>query len=922
LVLAAACALPSGLLINTKAWSQAVDEITVSARRREESLQDVPISVSAFTAQQLRDRNIDNAYNVAEYTPNFTMARNLGRRLDRPIIRGQFQPGRGEPNASFFVDGVFVSGNIVQSSLDNVERVEVLRGPQAALFGRATFAGAINYITADLSDTWTGEVNARAGSDQDYKLSAWTSGPLIEDKLKVYVGAGWQSFGGEWRNDLREGQVDASNNIATSQDPFNGPFRWALNVPDVANGAVPCPAGYIPYTDSASGITAQDVGCPPQRGDNTKLGEEETRSATLKFEFTPTDALQLNFKAEYADSKDGHFTGLYFDRSFGPVDGVQLAPGLNCNPPVYDEAAQIYIPSPGWYCGELDIDGLRHQFNLPQFDGVASAPPGFSLGLVARDENDNPILDANGNFVPLAVSPPPPFIGADTDTQRFLLEGIYDWNEWQFIARATAGSYDEDFVRDLDRTPALGPTTVGLFEGYTQSDAEDMSFEFKVKSPESARLRGFAGLYYFDYEQDIIGRRFNGFADQVLGEFSSARATENFAVFGSVEYDLNEQWTIAIDARYAEDTITRFWSPALDADCRSRVASGDLPAGTVCGKAEETFDSITPRFILRYQPNDDLNFYAHDNVDPNLPFYALGDDCSDPDGIFAAVNLECGGGIVKEEKTWTYELGAKMSLFDSRLVANIALFYIDWTDQAIDQSYCAPQNPELGVSCESFLGVKNAGESSVTGTEVEINWAATDDLLLGLTYGLAKTEIKDNFFSDQFASFTCNWWEWSEERIPENIPDCAAQGAGDASGQEGPLVPKHNATLSADYTRPFINNSELIVRNFLIYNSKQYLDVSNQTWIGDSLVWNASVGVRTERWLVTAYFDNITDEDTPTIAFDFPLFDASQVSSVPDAPFFGGKVTNAAGFVYPAAFILTPRRGSNFGVTLQYRFGG
>ena len=56
-------------------------------------------------AEQLRDRNIDNAYDISQFTPNFTMSRNLGRRLDRPTIRGQFQPGRGEPNASFFVDG-------------------------------------------------------------------------------------------------------------------------------------------------------------------------------------------------------------------------------------------------------------------------------------------------------------------------------------------------------------------------------------------------------------------------------------------------------------------------------------------------------------------------------------------------------------------------------------------------------------------------------------------------------------------------------------------------------------------------------------------------------------------------------------------------------------------------------------------------
>ncbi len=110
-------------LIPVSGWAQQIDEIIVTARKREESLQEVPISIVAFDTKQLLERNIDNVYDVAQFTPNFQMSRNLGRRLDSPIIRGQAAPGRGRANAGFFVDGVFLPGqfgSISTVSLDNI----------------------------------------------------------------------------------------------------------------------------------------------------------------------------------------------------------------------------------------------------------------------------------------------------------------------------------------------------------------------------------------------------------------------------------------------------------------------------------------------------------------------------------------------------------------------------------------------------------------------------------------------------------------------------------------------------------------------------------------------------------------------------------------------------------------------------------
>lgn len=935
-------AVSASTLMPLEGWAaEALPEITVTARKRNESLQEVPISIAAFGEQQLRERNIDNAYDVAQFTPNFNMARNLGRRLDRPIIRGMFPPGRGKANAGFFVDSVYLPGeygSIATSSMDNIERVEVLRGPQAALFGRATFAGAVNYITRDISDVWESEINSRIGSDEDYKLSMWASGPVIEDKLKVYVGAGYESWDGEWRNNLREGEVNVSNDVANSQNYYSGPGVWKYNIPDIAGGEAACPEGYErarvgPQNNPL--FLATDAGCPPQQGDNSKLGGEETMNATIKLAFTPTDNLEFNLKYEYAKTDDDHFAQFYFEPVFDPVDGIQLAPGLNCNPPFLDEANEIYIPSPGYQCGELKVSQSRGVINIPNFGGVATCPPGQSC--FVKDEFGDPVLDANGNFIPTIVSEPAPFIGAETETHRYLAEAIYNLKDWEIVGRATLGQYDEGNVRDLERTYGLGPVTTGLFEGYSRDDAENKSFELRISSPTDARIRGMVGWYYYHSEVNGIQRRFNSFSNGFQFGFSRDEEEENYALFGSLEYDFNDQYSATLDYRYAEDTLTQTSSPEVQ-------AAGGF------GSAEETFYSTSPRFILNYHPNDEMNFYASlakgnkpggfngewfdDNTSSLVIESAIGLNCdpsraTDPNTA-AWIVSSCGDGLVKEEESWTWELGAKVDLFDGRLTANTAIFYIDWTNQGINNNQCVPREDITNIdgpnaACEVNLGVINAGESRIYGAELELQYAATDNLILGFSYGLTDSKLEE-YFDDGLASFTCNWWDFynsDEALLSRPLPDCEAQGAGDANGQQSELVPKQTANFSAHYSRNLNAEMDWFVKSFLNYEAKKYVSVSNLAEIGDSYVWDASVGVNSDKWQVTAYIKNILDEDTPTVAFDFPLFDNSKIPILPGSEFgFPNLVTVQSGALNAQAFLLTPRRGTHYGLTAQYRFGG
>lgn len=184
-----------------------IEEIVVTARKTEERLQDVPISISAFSDVELQAAGIRDIADVAAATPGFSFLSGFGRTgsgegggaSSRPAIRGMSNL-LGAPNASFFVDGIYFSSNVASLQLDNLERVEVIRGPQSALFGRQTFAGAINFITRQPDDEFRGQLNATAGQYDRYDLSGFVSGPLIPGLLFGEINARYYDFGGDYRN--------------------------------------------------------------------------------------------------------------------------------------------------------------------------------------------------------------------------------------------------------------------------------------------------------------------------------------------------------------------------------------------------------------------------------------------------------------------------------------------------------------------------------------------------------------------------------------------------------------------------------------------------------------------------------------------------------------------------------------------------
>ncbi len=240
------------LLIAPGTQSQELEEIVVSARKVDENLQDVPIAVTAFTSGQLVERGLDDVFDVSRFTPGFTFEK-LNRfgvqgGGSRPVIRGMSQI-LGEANATIFVDGLQYNDSILSFPFDIVERVEVIKGPQAALFGRATFAGAINLITKRGSNEFQNRLSTRVGDYSEYEVGFLSRGPIIEDELFYTANVRWYDFGGFYRNSLDNQRIGDESSVN-----FDGSLEYRPN--DVFNMRVSLGVGRD--DDGAAALTLQD----------------------------------------------------------------------------------------------------------------------------------------------------------------------------------------------------------------------------------------------------------------------------------------------------------------------------------------------------------------------------------------------------------------------------------------------------------------------------------------------------------------------------------------------------------------------------------------------------------------------------------------------------------------------------------------
>lgn len=835
-----------------KEGAVALDTVVVTARKRKETIQEVPLSVTAFSSKDMEQRGYSSLEDIAAATPGFTFEGFItGGAHGNPVIRGlaqTFTTARIQ-NVSFFLDGVYLQRqSMLNLGLVDMERIEVVKGPQNALYGRNAFAGAVNYVTLAPNNDVEGYVSAGLGDNQRMEYRASISGPFTEsgDWLGKLT-AGITSYDGHTRNDhpVADANPDGPNlrgNLGGGDDATYsasllyeppGPLRvrGSLYRSEIEHETAP---GY-----SLSGVNAARFGLRFDDQNDLNCNTAEVNDIQPQPPRTHTGfTLYCGELPAYAsDVAPRTVNGIVVDpRAIGTITETN-AMTLSAEYEVRDGLTVNYLF--GFADHTSYTDG-----------GVSDEDPLAGRGIITNAaltqvDNQNP---AAYEFINTSSGRP------NSELQSFSHEVRLDWRNSERM-RTIFGAYysvveDEEwtslYISDLCNadtpenirncnTPINAPNTLAQRTVLTAAPAYD-----QYVRQHGGRLRG----------------EWTGFEDSIA------------AVFGSVSFDFTENLNGALEARYSveDKKIERYTDSFMLAPGESicygiscvppdpqRSTAPVLPFGNTLESAiavpfdEEKFSDITPRAILNWKYADSHSVYGS---------VAKGVKAGGFNNADAVTEL-----TYKEEVNWTYELGSKNLFADNRFMLNVSLYYVDWTDL---QGGVPPS--VAGLSTSDII--TNVGGAQSIGVELESRLAITEAFTLdvGGTYNDATfTDGTKYAAGDQeTGSFHCDG------------VTCPADG--DVSGNQLARTSKVQYSVGLNY-EVFLAGWMLNSRVDTNYQSKQYVEPLNLAWVPDRQLTNASIKLVSPdyRWELIGWGKNLTNEDYAANSFLIGVFNQYMV---------------------------------------------
>lgn len=218
------CVLAPGAALAAEAAPVGLEEVIVTAQKRPENIQDVPLSVSAFSGEQLERANLSTVADVARFVPSLSIQQSNNNRNSSVIIRNVGTSGTNpgtDQDVGVFIDGVYVQvAGPVYSELTDISTVEVLRGPQGTLYGRNTPVGAINITTRAPSQNREASLTVQGGNFGRVKLAGYVGGG-ITDTLAARL-----SFWDSKQDGYYTNIYDGSSTGAESKVGVRGRLRW------------------------------------------------------------------------------------------------------------------------------------------------------------------------------------------------------------------------------------------------------------------------------------------------------------------------------------------------------------------------------------------------------------------------------------------------------------------------------------------------------------------------------------------------------------------------------------------------------------------------------------------------------------------------------------------------------------------------
>lgn len=502
-LLAATAAMPVSVLAQNASVGDAVESddsniIIVTARKVSENLQEVPSTIAVVTSDSIDNLALDSVADISRLTAGLTFDDSFGRDSNRPVIRGQANI-LGDSGVAVFIDGIYFSGSIGDYNVDNIERIEVVKGPQSALYGRNTYSGAINIISKGPADQLEGNITVDISENDRYEVTGGIRGP-ITDSISGAVSGRFYDFGGEFTNLFdgeKVGDQSSYSFSGTLQYDNGGPFTASLRT-------------YYNRTDDGQpAIFAQDTSANNCFVDNGALygGGGRYFCGTIRPQPINTD-----YTRQFVNEDDVGLEAKTYNAAFR-MD--------------YEISDQLTLTS---------LTGYNYRREILNTDGDYS-PTSFETAVFARFPAGAPI-----GFGPAGPIFPFGFVGSSVDFSFSNNTLTEDWSQELRLA------YDGERFDFL----------VGGYYFDQDSDSQDIRV---VPVDGAARAGGSFGAALAN-EQTICAANPNcGSVSPFFGPSApnsrdlNSENIRNWAIFGSASFEIVDGLTLGVEGRYASERV-------------------------------------------------------------------------------------------------------------------------------------------------------------------------------------------------------------------------------------------------------------------------------------------------------------------------------------------------------------------------------
>lgn len=661
-----------------------LDEILVRARQREESVTDVPGTVSVLTATTLRNAGVERAEDFVNLIPGVSMV-NAAEVGDTQVnIRGINGARDAENSFAFIVDGVLMTNPAAfNREFTDLQQIEVFKGPQGAIYGRNAAAGAIIVTTRMPTNDFEAEVKLSVGGDNTYFGTVMASGPIIEDKLLFRVSADWRDTEGFFTNEFLGGKV---------VDDFE-----------------------------SRNINARLVFTP-----------SDDLTIDAKFRYGKVEAAAITFNAAFAIPFLADLFGV--PELFENVNDHNFVFQANIDPLNEQDATEASIKvdyDMDW--ATLTVWGLFSEIdNALSSDGTSGAFGFF---------NDEPNCEASVAALTTTTPLPPPQFFAGIPEASFL--GPYtpstcDGTQYQernqedisFEVRLTSPS-DQSlrwifgaYFLDIDRQVGVNlgiDRGQGVVRNLFNPIGTRNATEALIHDDFDSQVFAFFGQFAYDLNEDIE-------LSAALRYDREKRKVSNLVPVGArtefVTFDL---------AAIAAGTFTGGspLNPGLDPTLNPNLnPDGSIP------DQQRTFEEVEPKVSATWDVNDEMTLFASWGIGfKSGGFNNVGSAAT----IDLFINQVAGTNVLIEdiyekETSSSFEVGLKGSFLDGRVRVEAAGFYTDVDDMQSFEFFVGP----FGL----LRVVNNIDNVEIIGGELALNADVTDTLSIYAAGSVADSEIK------------------------------------------------------------------------------------------------------------------------------------------------------------------------------------